>query len=218
MSKILISVEGQTEEKFVKELLVPHFERLGIFITPKVLMTKRVRSGPNFKGGFPNYENIKREIQILLRDSSAKIVTTMYDFYGLPKEFPKEDSNKNLTSIQKVETLEQNFKAEFNDSRFFPYFALHEFEALLFSEPENIASVLNEKNKAKELEKVKNKFSTPEEINENPNTAPSKRIEKIFPAYQKPTHGILASKEIGLKKMMEECPHFCSWVNKLKES
>ena len=34
MSRVLVFVEGQTEETFVRDLLVPYFAPLGIYLTP----------------------------------------------------------------------------------------------------------------------------------------------------------------------------------------
>ena len=54
MSKrVLILVEGQTEERFVKDVLGPAFWAKELFFHPTLLVTKRVKDGPNFKGGSP---------------------------------------------------------------------------------------------------------------------------------------------------------------------
>ena len=50
MSRILISVEGQTEETFVREIVSPHLSEYDVYPTPVILTTKIVKSGPNFKG------------------------------------------------------------------------------------------------------------------------------------------------------------------------
>jgi len=47
------SGEGQTEEKFVKEVLNPHLNNYGKYLIPTLLRTKIVKSGPNFKGESP---------------------------------------------------------------------------------------------------------------------------------------------------------------------
>jgi hypothetical protein len=51
MKKVLILVEGQTEEKFIKELLVPYFENKSIYIVPIIISTSRRKSGSKYKGG-----------------------------------------------------------------------------------------------------------------------------------------------------------------------
>ncbi len=40
-----ISVEGQTEERFVKDLLAPHLTTFDVFATPVIVTTSRSASG-----------------------------------------------------------------------------------------------------------------------------------------------------------------------------
>jgi hypothetical protein len=58
--------------------------------------------------------------------------------------------------------------------------------------------------------------TTPEEINERPEFAPSKRIIDLFPAYKKTLHGPTTAARIGLETIRNECPHFNEWMNKLE--
>ena len=50
-----------------------------------------------------------------------------------------------------------------------------------------------------------------------PNTAPSKRILKIFPYYKKVLDGSVVAKAVGLDKIRQECHHFDSWVTRLSQ-
>ena len=54
MKRVLILVEGQTEETFVRDLLEPHLSRRGVFPVPILAKTKRTTSGQTFKGGIPS--------------------------------------------------------------------------------------------------------------------------------------------------------------------
>lgn len=56
----------------------------------------------------------------------------------------------------------------------------------------------------------------PEDINEGPQTAPSKRILRLCPQYNKPNDGVMIAIEIGLEKMRAACPHFDAWVGRLE--
>lgn len=49
--RVLVLVEVQTEERFVNDVLTPHFETKQVFLSPKILTTKVVKSGRDFKGG-----------------------------------------------------------------------------------------------------------------------------------------------------------------------
>ena len=53
-----ISVEGQTEERFVKDLLAPHLVGFGVYATPIVVTTSRSASGQKAKGGGINGETV----------------------------------------------------------------------------------------------------------------------------------------------------------------
>ena len=48
--RLYILCEGQTEDRFVKEILAPHLLRLNIFATPIICETKRT-VGKKYKGG-----------------------------------------------------------------------------------------------------------------------------------------------------------------------
>ena len=52
-------------------------------------------------------------------------------------------------------------------------------------------------------------------INDNPQTAPSKRILSLFPGYDT-LYGALTAIEIGLAKIREQCLLFDGWVARLE--
>jgi len=62
------------------------------------------------------------------------------------------------------------------------------------------------------FEAIRNQFVTPEDINDSPVTAPSKRVRELIPGYEKPLYGALAVLEIGLDRIRRECPHFNDWI------
>ncbi len=99
-----------------------------------------------------------------------------------------------------------------------PYIQLHEFEALIFSSKESISSNFdpNEFDNRK-LNKVIREFRNPEKINNNPNTAPSKRLKNIIPQYNKVLHGIQLIEEIGLDHIRGKCPRFDNWITKIED-
>ena len=59
-------------------------------------------------------------------------------------------------------------------------------------------------------------YSTPEDIDDGPMTAPSKRLRDVFAAYQKPLHGPLAVSAIGIDRIRAVCPHFHQWLGRLE--
>jgi hypothetical protein len=214
--RALILAEGQTEERFVKDILAPEFLGLDLFITPIVLVTKRVKDGPNFKGGVTSYQRFRNDLKRLLKDSGA-LVTMMLDYYGLPSDFPGMRTRPRGPALQRVTHVEAAIHEELGaPSNFLPFLALHEFEAWLFASPDELPRTMTQAGKQAAFEKIRDAFDTPEEIDDGPTTAPSKRIAALFPAYSKKLHGPLTAQRIGLARIRSECPHFASWLRKLE--
>ena len=219
MSKrVLILVEGQTEERFVKDVLGPALWDKKLFLQATILATKRVKDGPNFKGGVTNFAKFRNDTQRLLNSAGGALVTTMVDYYGLPSDFPGMASRPPCgTPMQRVTHVEKAIAQSFDSPpRFVPFLALHEFEAWLFSSPNELPRALIEPRKQPEFAAVRRGVATPEEINERPEFAPSKQIERLFPAYKKTLHGPMTAARIGLERIRAECPHFNDWMTKLE--
>jgi hypothetical protein len=217
-NRVLILVEGQTEERFVKDVLGPAFFDRKLFFHPTILITKRVKDGPNFKGGVTNFAKFRNDAQRLLTSAGGALVTTMLDYYRLPLDFPGMKSRPaHGTPIQRVTHVEDAIAEHFDSPpNFVPFLALHEFEAWLFSSPTELPRVLTETRRQKEFEAIRASVATPEEINERPEFAPSRRIANLFPAYKKTLHGPTTVARIGLDQIRKDCPHFNGWLNKLE--
>ncbi|MBU3978483.1 DUF4276 family protein [Patescibacteria group bacterium] len=214
--KIIVLVEGPTEERFAKRILEPYLLTKNIFLAVTILNTKTVKDGPNFKGGIQNYQKVKNDLTRLFHDSSAILVTTMFDYYGLPTDFPAYAAQHG-NCYQKVKHLEDAFGRDINKQNFLPYLQLHEFEALLFSSTQDIIDTMpNSEYKKDELNKIRYEFNSPEEINNNPQTCPSKRLLNLFPEYTKVVFGTIISSNIGLDVIRNECSHFNDWFTKLE--
>ena len=220
MSKrVLILVEGQTEERFVKDVLAPHFFDRQLFFSPTILVTKRVKDGPNFKGGVTNFAKFQNDARRLLNSSGDALVTTLLDYYRLPADFPGMESRPvNGTALQRVTHVEASIAQHFDSlPNFLPFLVLHEFEAWLFSSAEELPRALYGTGKQPaEFAAICTSVTTPEEINERPEHAPSKRIAQMFPAYKKALHGPTTAGRIGLARIREQCPHFNAWMNQLE--
>jgi hypothetical protein len=219
MSKrALILVEGQTEERFVKDVLGPSFWDRELFFSATILVTKRVKDGPNFKGGVTNFAKFRNDTQRLLNSAGGALVTTMLDYYRLPSDFPGMDTRPATgTSYQRVEHVESEVARFFGSpGNFIPFLALHEFEAWLFSSPSELPRVMTEPHKEPPFAAIRGGVATPEHINERPQFAPSKQIEGLFPAYKKTLHGPTAAGRIGLAQIRAECPHFRQWIERIE--
>lgn len=100
--------------------------------------------------------------------------------------------------------------------RFIPYIQMYEFEALLFSHPQKMAQGMERHELTDSFANILREFTSPEHINNSPQTAPSKRIENLINGYEKPLLGILAALEIGVATMREHCILFNEWLAKLE--
>ena len=213
--RLYILCEGQTEDRFIKEILNPYLRRSNIFTTPIICKTKRV-AGKKYKGGVSKYSKIKSELEILCKGDPTAFVTTMFDYYGLPNDTPGKDATGDIYKI--ADEIESAIKDNLGGLRnLVVNLILHEFEGLLFSDVSAFLGVAKADSKiVMELGRIKNSFPSPEHINDSETTAPSKRIARILPEYSKTLNGIEIAKNTGVDKMAEECPHFKSWLENIK--
>lgn len=219
MKRVLMLVEGQTEERFVKDVLAPFFEPSAIYLTPTVLVTKRVKDGPNFKGGVTHFAKFESDLRNLLADSDA-LVTTMLDYYALPEDFPGMSTRSTVGSArERARHVERAVDRHFGSpANLRTFLALHEFEAWLFADAEVLPEVMAAKSQATAFAAIRSGVATPEDINDGPKTAPSKRIEALFPAYRKRLHGSRVAQRIGIQRIRQECPHFAQWLCELESA
>jgi hypothetical protein len=215
--RLNIIVEGQTEETFVRDLLAPHLGEHQVFTVARCVETGR-RKQRIYRGGLVSYAKARQDILRWLSQDPHALVSTMFDYYALPDDFPRPTVPRGGTGILEwVARLEAALAADIGDSRFVPYIQAHEFEALLFSDLEATSQVLGATPaQLQQLQKIRGAFETPEHINDSPETAPSKRLIQLIPAYDKTFFGPAAVSRIGLAAVRRECPHFASWMAKLE--
>lgn len=222
MARVLIHVEGPTEETFVNEILGPHLYRRGFMqVSARLMGNARQR---NRRGGIRSWAGARADILKHLKEDSGSLVTTMVDYYGLPQSgdraWPGREAAGRLPYGQKARTVEgalsedvcRDMGVGFNVQRFIPYVMMHEFEGMLFSDCQGFGLGIGRPELAQEFLRVREQFKSPEEINDSPITATSKRILQLVPSYEKPLLGTLAILEIGLNAIRRECPHFNEWL------
>jgi hypothetical protein len=214
---VLVLVEGQTEERFIKDVLAPGFYARELFFDPRLLITKRVKQGASFKGGVTTYGKFRNDVVRLLAEAKGRSVTTVIDYFGLPADFPGMSTRPNSTPVNRVLHVEKQIHEDLGrPANFLPFLALHEFEAWLFSSRDELPNTLTQPHKGADFAAVRDSFADPEQINEGPETAPSKRITQLFAGYRKVLHGPLAAKRIGVETIRGECPHFNDWYGTLE--
>lgn len=212
MIRVHIFVEGQTEETFVREVLYDHFQRQQIYLNPIL-----VRTSATGKGGMVTYGKVKTQVYRKCREDGSAFVTTMFDLYGLPSDFPGFDSQPNTSDpFERATYLEQQMRADIGSDNFLPNLLVHEFEGLLYTSPQAFVAWF-EQEVVDCLQADRDEFSSPEHINDDPQTAPSKRILRSCPGYEKPLHGSLIAMDIGLDAIRGQCQHFNQWLLRLEE-
>ncbi len=217
MVRVHVLVEGETEVTFVKTVLQPYFAQYEIYLFPRKL------GKPQHKRGICGYPLARRDILGTLKQEPHTFCTTMFDYYRMPFDWPKREEARHKPFAERPVAVEQAVSADvvgelgqnFDCERFIPYVQMHEFEALLFSEPKLLADGL-ELSDDSETQRIRDQFESPEEINDSEQTAPSKRIMRLNGGYSKVTDGVLISQKIGLHVMRSECAHFNEWIEKLE--
>lgn len=225
MTRILIHVEGQTEEEFVNEVLAPHLYTKGCTgISARLVGKSRIRKK---RGGTCAWSDVRTEIFRHLSADTGAFATTIVDYYALPssgpKEWPGRGSCLGMSVGEKASHIQEALLQDIEGhhgaaiaSRFIPFVAMYEFEGLLFSDPSRMAQGMGKMDVAPQFQKIRDSFETPEHINDSPHTAPSKRIQAIIPRYDKVVLGNVAALEVTLDRMREECPVFAKWLHSLE--
>ncbi len=198
MVRLAISVEGQTEERFVKKVMVPHLQARGIYATLLTL---------GRGGGDVSFYRIKKDLDNLAK--SFDKVTTLYDFYG----FRGKESGETKASL---ENRILDCVAPILQPLVIPYVQMYEFEGLLFSSPEAIENNIPQEGLADWASGILQQFADdPEKINDSKITAPSKRLLRQTD-YIKTVHGPNIAEEIGLDVLREKCAGFGAWLDTLE--
>jgi hypothetical protein len=218
VSRVVVIVEGPTEESFVQGPLAETLSSHRVYLTAIILGV------PGQKGGRTNYARVQKDLLRQLKQDRTAYCSTMIDFYGLGEGFPGTPPLPHLANIQKVEHIERAVKDDIcgripdfrPDIRLIPYLSLHEYEGLLFSDPDALAQALKQPNLAHRFHQVRNAFPTPEDIDDGPETAPSKRVTAIYSKYKKVIEGTDAARAVGIERMRQECEHFRNWLKRLE--
>lgn len=221
MTFLVVLCEGETEMDFVRLVLSAHFAAMGVTIHQILLGKKVTHDVARFPGGVFRYEPVYRHIMASLRQHSAhtSFVTTLIDLYAFPQDFPNYAKHDSLLGRHRAESLEKAVQSQVNDKRFVPHLQLHEFEALVLADPDQI---LNEFGDDKPAEAVKALLReihgrAPEDVDDTPSGAPSHRICRHVQGYRKRRMGPAIVSRIGLGNLRTVCPHFGAWLTRLEE-
>ena len=146
--------------------------------------------------------------------SNFDAVTSLVDFYGFrgKGDWTVEELEQHLG-----QEIQNTVSRPWDERRVIPYIQRHEFEGLLFSDVRVFSTLAYATVPVlAEFAAIRARFTSPEDINDNPNTAPSQRIKNVMPEYQKVVAGPLIARETGLDKIRAECPRFAAWLARLE--
>lgn len=210
MIRLSIVVEGHTEREFVNNVLAADLQDRGIESRPILLG----HEGGGRMGGDVRVPRLGGEMARSL--DNHDFVTSLVDFYG----FGNKGSNETVEELEDriSNEVRRNARQPYDHQRVFPYVQQYEFEALLFSDVSAFAAVLPRVSQGSvaTLRGIRSQYTTPEDINDDPDTAPSKQIERVIRGYNKRRDGYLVAEEIGLDRIRAECPRFNRWVKGLE--
>ncbi|WP_101450892.1 DUF4276 family protein [Polaribacter sp. Hel1_33_96] len=214
MKRLVFIVEGDTEVIFVNKSIIPYLYSLG-FENPMYAQTILTNRKQHKKGGVINYQYLKNDINRVFAQENV-IITTFIDFFRLPTNFPNFTTDSKL-----IHEIEEGVLSDFdNNENLIPYIQRHELEALMFSKIDGFEIVIDESDKLETINEIINEFPNPEDINSNPENAPSKRLDRIY-KYDKVADSEMIFDMLDVQSIMDKCPRFKNWlqtiIDKLSE-
>lgn len=221
--KVYVLVEGPTEQTFLRDVLAPAMSCQGVYLYP----ARIGKSG--HKGGNIRFDRARTDIEHFLRQQRDTYVSTMFDYFRIDTDWPgraevcrRVQSGVNLRAQEKASILEGAMQKAIEQTcpdvnaqrRFVPYIGMHEFEALLFSNTRVLAEKADLDVSA--VNHVLDEYGEPEEINDDPQKAPSKQILTLNNRYRKVAMGKVIAEVIGIPTIRRKCIHFDEWLRKLE--
>lgn len=241
-------VEGDSEESYCGNsgALNAYYASSGVYFLPRKHQTGwNKQENKPAKGGILSWTKFTQELTAIVlaayrrNNKSPEIgkvlVSTMFDLYGLEHEAHGLDyraiTHNCKTGVQKAAAIETHLLNEIVrktqldiqtlQSFFIPYCVSHEFEAILFCKLETLKLYFSDEEHSRLIDKLEQETSNkePEDINDSPQTAPSKRIIQAIPNYER-LKGILGgdfASAIDLNHVRTKMPGFHNWLCRVEE-
>jgi hypothetical protein len=190
-------------------VLGPWLARQGVFAIPTIITTKRVLSGPDFKGGDVRLSRFTKEMRLLLNDTDACIVTSFVDYYGFDTETALGERTPTPDEIEAA------INASLNSQRALPYLQVYEYEAIMFSDPSIAEQVLGRTGVMRMMQAALVQCGSAENINSTATGHPSARILAVHPQYNKIVDGVQVASRLTIEVIRERCPRFSTWIDRI---
>ena len=199
MIRLGVVAEGQTEVEFIRKVMANHLRCAGVEPTAVPLR------------GNVSVQTVANRMHHAYWSFDA--VTSLVDFYGFR-------SKRKATAVALEERIGEQVRSrvdrDWAPHRVFPYVQQHEFESLLFANVAAFSAINATSDAIAKLRAVRSGFATPEDIDDSPSSAPSKRIAEILPRYRKVRDGSDVAAAVGLPAMRAACPRFNLWLTRLE--
>ena len=154
----------------------------------------------------------REELRRLLGDSDAT-VTMLFDYYGFPEDAPGMADQPCASPVERVRHVEASMGQAVASRRFWPNLVLHETEAWVFAAAGELGDLLGTPGLAAALRADCAEAGGPEMVNSSREQAPSKRLLRYWPLYDKVNDGPLAVCALGVAGLRRQCPHFDEWLS-----
>jgi hypothetical protein len=195
----ILFVEGKTEQKVIAGFLKRWLD---------ARLSRPVRINPvKFEGWAELVKDLSIKTDLYLQKNDVIAVISIMDIYG-PTIYPPKKTNVR----DRYEWGKEHLESKVNKDKYFHFFAVHEFEAWLLSDPAifpaEIKKTISSLNKA------------PEDIDDD--TPPAKLLNKLYQKttgrnYKKITHGEDLFKKLDPNIVYEKCPYFKELLDKMLE-
>lgn len=219
---VVAIVEGESEERFLKQIVSPYLAIYGVVLKPQQMPTSQ-----KSKGGAINLDRLKHHAHKTLNREVGCYLSTFFDLYALDSSITNlSDGTQSTDPLTKSSLIERNIATTLQVhtgvrlERLIPHIQPYELEGLFFSDSEALCNTKPSwKSYAAQIQAVRDKAESPEHINDGFQTKPSSRLASILhPAYQKKSRNApLIGQQIGLSTIMQECKHFAAWVEQLSQ-
>jgi len=216
---VAVLVEGQTEARFVREVLQGYVSASrpteSVWLSPTVVVTSTTPEGRRYKGGGGTWRHYARDLSTLLGQTHWHRVALLVDYYAYPSDAPGADVSAQDCRRRHASILAA-LEATYDDPRFIPGVMLHEFETWVIAAAVDRPAVLGDADVARRLRAVAAEVGNDVElVDDGPATAPSKRVAECWTGYSKPLDGINAVQEAGLEHIRSRCPALRTWLDRL---
>ncbi|MFM8333787.1 MAG: DUF4276 family protein [Candidatus Methylumidiphilus sp.] len=201
--KFIMFVEGYTEDKALPKFLQRWLDsRL-----PQRVGIKTIR----FEGWSELVKDAPQKAKLHLcgpKGGDIIAVISLLDLYGPTFDYPKDKTSPD----EKYDWAKQNIEKQVGQDRFFQFFAVHEVEAWLLSDPRLFPLEIQSA--------FPSKIKLPETV--NCNEPPAKLLERLYPLhirrkYKKVTNGKDLFDKLDPNIAYDKCPNLKAMLDKMLE-